>query len=125
MGQVARTVAERSGSRLTRLTRASGGARGQAHRMAKLAVADDLALKRRPTTHLAAQLADNATCLRVHVYALAHEWRAIAVDAAVAISSQRADTAAQEEALELLYVDMGRVHARYFRQDQAGSCTLH
>ncbi len=94
--------------------------------MAELAVADDLALKRRPTAaQLAAQLADDATGLLVHVYTLTHERRSVAVHAAIAIGSQRADTAAQEEALELLYVDMGRVHARYFRQDQTGSCTLH
>lgn len=89
-------------------------------------MADDLALKRRPiAAQLAAQLADNATGLLVNVYALAHERRSVAVHTAIAVGSQRADTAAQEETLELLYIDMGRGHARYFRQDQAGSCTLH
>ena len=58
-------------------------------------------------------------------YALAHQRRPVTVHAAVAIGSQRANTAAQEEALKLLDVNVGRVHARYFRQDQAGSCTLH
>ncbi len=76
--------------------------------MAKLAVADDLALKRRPiAAQLAAQLADNATGLLVNVYALTHERRSVAIHAAIAIGSQRADATTQEEALELLYVDMG------------------
>jgi hypothetical protein len=93
--------------------------------MTKLAVADDLALKRRPTTHLAAQLANNATSLLVHVYALAHERRAVAVRAVVTVGRQRADATAQKEALELLYVNVGGGHTPYFRQGRAGSCTLH
>ena len=93
--------------------------------MTELAVADDLALERGPTTQLTAQLADDATGLLVYVYALAHERRAIAVDAAVAIGGQRADAAAQEEALKLLDVYVWGRHERYFRQGSAGSCTLH
>ena len=56
--------------------------------MTELAVADDLALEWRPTAQLAAQLADNATGLLVHVYALAYEWRAITVHAVVAVGGE-------------------------------------
>ena len=92
--------------------------------MTELAVANDLALKRRSTTKLAAQLADDALCL-LDAYALAHERRAVTVDAAMAVGGKRADATTQEKALELLDIDMGRGHGPYFRQGHAGSCTLH
>ncbi|HEY5287333.1 MAG TPA: hypothetical protein VIJ50_09535 [Solirubrobacteraceae bacterium] len=113
-----------AGRCLSRGTAASGGAGGQAHGMTELAVADDLALKRRATAQLAAQLADDALGLLVHMYALTDQRRAIAIHTAVAIGSQRANATTQKETLELLDIDVGRGHGRYFRQGSSGSCTL-
>jgi hypothetical protein len=88
--------------------------------MTKLAMADDLALERRPTTDLATQLADDATSLLVYVYVLAHERRAIAVDAAMTIGCQGADAATQEEALELLHVYVWGGHGATFARVGSG-----
>ncbi len=85
--------------------------------MTQLAVADDLALQRRSAAQLATELADDPAGMLVDMYALAHERRALAVHAAVAVGGERADTPTQEEALELLDVDVRRSHQRYFRQD--------
>jgi hypothetical protein len=43
---------------------------------------------------------------------LAHEWGAVAVDAAVAVSRERSNTASQKETLELFYIAMGRGHTQ-------------
>jgi hypothetical protein len=88
--------------------------------MTELAVADDLALKRRSTTQLAAELTDNAFCLFVHVDALAHQRSAVAIRAAVAVGGKRADAPAQKEALELLDVYVGGGHAPTFARNMLG-----
>jgi hypothetical protein len=82
----------------------SGGACGQAHGVAKLGVAHELAGERRRWAQLTAELADDAGEVLVQMHSLTHERRARAVNAAVAVLAERADPAAQQVALELLNV---------------------
>lgn len=88
----------------------SGGARGQAHGVAKLGVAHDLAGQRHRRAQLAAELADDAGEVLVQMYSLTHQWRARAVHAMVAVLAERAHPAAQQIALELLNVAGNSAH---------------
>jgi hypothetical protein len=73
--------------------------------MPVLAVAHDLAGDGRLTPQRAAQLADEPTTATVvEMDVLARQRRAATVGTAIAIGLERADAAAQEKALELLYV---------------------
>jgi hypothetical protein len=91
-----------------------GGASGEAHGVAELAVTHELAREGGLTPHGAAELAHDPRVALVEVDALAHEWSALAVCAAVAVGRERSYAAPQEEALELLYIAIGGDHARTF-----------
>ena len=91
--------------------------------MAVLEVAHELGRDRMLTAQWAAQLADDALNAGVQVDVLAHERRASAVRAAIAIGLQRADAAAQLHALELLDVVLGgTAHAGRVRRRAPRSC---
>ena len=75
--------------------------------MAVLGVAHELGRDRVLAAQGAAQLADDALDARVQMHMLAHQRRAPAVAAAVAVGLQRTDAATQQEALELLDVALG------------------
>ena len=75
--------------------------------MAVLGVAHDLGRDRGLAAQRAAELADDAPGASVQVDVLAHERRAPAVGAAIAVGLQRADAATQQDALELLDVALG------------------
>src|SRR6478609_10867239 len=79
---------------------------GEAHGVAELAVTYHLARERRVPAQPAAQLAHDPDVALVDVDALAHERGALAVQAAMTVGGQRADTAPQQEALELPDVAM-------------------
>ena len=84
----------------------SGGARHQAHGVAVLGVPDELARHWGVLATPAAQLADDPLLASgVDMDALAGERRATTVGAAVPARLERAETATQQQALELL--DMG------------------
>ena len=72
----------------------SGGARRQAHGLAVLAVAHDLAGDRRLATQHPAQLADDAAATAVvQMHVLARQRRAAAVRATLAVGLEHAETA--------------------------------
>lgn len=78
--------------------------------MAELAVAHDLRRERGVAPQLAAELADDARLALIEVDALTDERCAATVLTVVAVGGQRADTAAQQMALELLDVGDLRGH---------------
>src|ERR1700760_3120210 len=92
--------------------------------MPVLAVAHGLAGDGRLAPQRAAQLADDPTAATVvEVDVLAGQRRAPAVGAAIAVGLERADAAAQEEALELLYMGHRRSHRHPgFRHARGSSC---
>lgn len=92
----------------------SGGARGQAHGVAELEVADHLGGQRRRGMQLAAELADDPGKALVQVYALAHQRRARAVHAAMTVLAERVHATAQQVALELLNIAYDRAHTTQF-----------
>lgn len=100
------------------------GARSEADGVPVLAVAHDLAGDGWLAPQRAAQLADEpAAATVVEVDMLAGQRRAATVGATIAVGLERADAAAQEEALELLYVGHRGGHRRSgFRHGRRCSC---
>src|SRR5580704_6899243 len=89
----------------------SGGAGGQPHGVAVLAVPDDLARDRCLAAHRAAQLAEDPVLAPgVEMNQLAGQRRASAVRAAVPVGLEGAQPAPQQTSLKLLYVVYERCH---------------
>jgi hypothetical protein len=91
-----------------------GGAGGEAHGLTELAVTNDLARQGSLAALLAAELADDPGLALVYVDALAHQRRALAIDAAVAVGCERSDATPQEEALQLFDVAVLGGHGTSF-----------
>jgi hypothetical protein len=88
-------------------SRALGGANGEADCLAVLGVAHDLRGDRGLVAERAAKLADDAVGTSIHMDVLARERSAPAVGAAMPVGLEGADTAAKEDALELLDMAYG------------------
>ncbi len=91
-----------------------GGAGGEPHRVAELAVAHDFAKKRWGASQLTTQLANDPRSALVDVDALSHEGGPLAIHATVAIGGEVADAALQQKALQLLHIAWGSGHVGRF-----------
>src|SRR2546429_363782 len=91
----------------------SGSARGEAHGVTMLAVANELRRHRCLAAQPSAELAHDASLAAlVEMDLLARQRRAPTVRAAIAIGLQRADAAAQERALEAIHARQRQGHGR-------------